>query len=183
MASRRLVVADIKREGIPPFWIDPLEMQNAYTLEAKGWTKKVYWKPSTVPAAGLGVFAAERIPKGAIYRILRDGQTMIVLNTLKDFPNLTDMTKRFVANYCAKVDDVCFIMTPGSSVNHHHKEHNTRVIKVSDVEIHGVATRDIEINEELFCDYVEFGTPPEWLVSFAKEHGIQLPFKECNDFV
>ena len=74
-------------------------------------------------------------------------------------------------------------MLPGSSVNHHTQGANTEVVKISDTEVHGVATKDIEAGDELLCDYVHFGEPPSWLSSFAQDQHITLPFKGHNHFL
>ena len=71
----------------------------------------------------------------------------------------------------------------GSSVNHDAARANTKVVKIDDTEVHGVATKDIKEGEELLCDYVMFGEPPSWLVSFSHQHGITLPFRGYNQFI
>ena len=74
-------------------------------------------------------------------------------------------------------------MCPGSTVNHHKTESNTAVKKFSESELHSYAIRDLQVGDELFCDYVDFGTPPNWLAEFVKLHQIPLPFDGFNDFV
>lgn len=181
--SSATLVSDIKHNGIPSFWVNTAEMQDAYSLEVKGWTKKVHWKESTIPNAGLGVFASESICKGTAYRVLKNKENLIVLNGPGDVPPLTEATKSFMANYCAQIDGVCFLMIPGSTLNHDSERANTKMMKISSVEIHGVATKDIEVGEELLCDYIAFGVPPLWLAEFVKQNGILLPFQGYNDFL
>ena len=91
---------------------------HSYLLVIKGWTKKMEWKQSSVPGAGLGVFAGERIPAGTSYRILENNQNLIILNGPEDVPPLTESTKQFLADYCFQVDGTCYIMCPGSTLNH-----------------------------------------------------------------
>ena len=43
--------------------------------------------------------------------------------------------------------------------------------------------KDINPGEELLCDYVEFGKPPQWLANFVKKHNIPLAFEGFNEFV
>ena len=43
--------------------------------------------------------------------------------------------------------------------------------------------KDINPGEELLCDYVEFGKPPQWLADFVKKHNIPLAFEGFNEFV
>ena len=47
--SSSMLIQEIRKNGIPDFWLDTKKMQEAYSLEIKGWTKKVEWKQSTIP--------------------------------------------------------------------------------------------------------------------------------------
>ena len=47
--SSSMLIQEIRKNGIPAFWLDTKKMQEAYSLEIKGWTKKVEWKRSTIP--------------------------------------------------------------------------------------------------------------------------------------
>ena len=51
------LIKEIQKNGIPEFWMDSRIMQEAYSLEMKGWTKKVEWKESRILNAGLGMVA------------------------------------------------------------------------------------------------------------------------------
>ena len=168
--------SEIKKNGIPAFWEKSAQMQEAYSLKTKGWTKQVHWKESSIPGAGLGVFASELIPAGWPYRILKHQQNMIVLNGPADVPPLTETTKSFLSNYAAQIDGVCFMMLPGSSLNHYAHGKNTKLVKVSDVEVHGVTTKDIEAGQELLADYKDYGKPPQWLTKFVKDNHTKLCF-------
>ena len=143
------LAVEIKKNGIPSFWVNTADMQEAYSLEVKGWTKKVHWKESTVSGAGLGVFASELIPKGTSYRILKDEQNLIVFKGPEDIPPLTEATKSVIGNYILQIDGLCFIMVPGSTVNHNSKGANTKVEKISNIEVHGIATIDIGVGEDI----------------------------------
>ena len=178
------LMSEIKKNGIPEFWANNTpKMQASYTLEMKGWVKKVHWKESTIPGAGIGVFSSEPISKGSTYRVLVDQQNLIVLNRPNDIPPLTEPTKTYLANYCAQIDGLCFIMCPGSTLNHDSQRANTELVKISNVEIHGIVTKDIEAGEELVCDYIRFGEPPSWLVELVKQFDIPLPFEGYNDYL
>ena len=149
----------------------------------KGWVKKVEWKQSTISGAGLGVFAKEFIAAGTSYRILKANQNLIVLNGPDDIPPLTESTKQYLTDYCAQTDGICYIMCPGSTVNHHKTQPNTSVKKFSDTELHSYAIKDIHPGDELFCDYVDFGIPPKWLVELVNAYNIPLTFRGFNDFL
>ena len=46
-----------------------------------------------------------------------------------------------------------------------------------------LSCKDIYPGEELLCDYVEFGKPPQWLINFVKKYDIPLAFEGFNEFV
>ena len=52
------------------------------------------------------------------------------------------------------MEDICYIMCPGTSLNHHSSEFNTSMKKVSDTELHIYALKDIHkgglISESIF---------------------------------
>ena len=98
-------------------------------------------------------------------------------------PPLTDATKHYLTDYCAKTDGICYIMCPGSTLNHNRTNPNTRVKKVSENELHSYALKDLHPGDELFCDYVDFGVPPKWLAELVKTHNISMPFDGFNDFI
>ena len=80
---------------------------------------------------GLGVFAKEFIPFGATTRILRANQNMIVFKSKDDIPPLTTTTKKYLENYCGQTEDLCYILCPGSSLNHTKTEPNISGKKIS----------------------------------------------------
>ena len=169
------------------FWSDTFDPQAIYCvifilafLEIMVHFNKIV---NLISGAGLGVFAKEFIPSGTSYRILKANQNLVILNGPEDIPPLTDVTKQYLTDYCAQTDGICYFMCPGSTVNHHKTESNTAVKKFSESELHSYAIRDLQVGDELFCDYVDFGTPPKWLAEFVKLHKIPLPFDGFNDFV
>ena len=40
--SSASLVSDIEHNGIRSFWVNIAEMQDAYSFEVKGWTKKLH---------------------------------------------------------------------------------------------------------------------------------------------
>ena len=89
----------VKKTGIPSFWSNTGAMQAAYTLQEKGWTRSVTWRNSTVEGAGLGVFAAEFIPAGTVYRVLREGENLLVLRGPEDVPHLAGDAASVFSDY------------------------------------------------------------------------------------
>ena len=80
----------------------------------------------------LGVFANEFIPSGATTRILRANQNMIVFKSKDDIPPLTTPTKKYLENYCGQTEDLCYVLCPGSSLNHTKTGPNISGKKISD---------------------------------------------------
>jgi len=179
------LIKEIKANGIPRFWNDTQKMQDAYSLKTKGWIKKMEWKKSSISGAGFGVFAGEFITKGSCIRVMKHNQNLIVLKGPEDVPPLTESTKMFLSDFCYQVDGTCYINIPGSIVNHNKGDPTTGLRKISETEIQIYAVRDIEIGEELTCDYyAEFGFPPKWLKEFVRMNNIEhLPFIGFNEFV
>ena len=179
-------ITDIVKNGIPDAWNNPLTMQSMYSLADKGFTKKVSWK---IGAFGLGLFAEERILKGEVYRKYVDGKNMMVFHSEADIPPLTNSTKKYLSNYLFQTEDICAICIPGDSINHGDIDQaNTMGAKFADsneIGLLGIATKDIDIGEELLLNYKDFGNPPDWLRDFARDRCIleYMPFKGYNNFV
>ena len=160
-----------------------MQMQTPFSLNVKNWKKKVSWKPSSISGASIGTFAEEFIYKGDVCRVVKKNMNMILFNGPEDIPPLTDATLQYMKDYCFQVEDLCGILIPGNSVNHHPTRFNVTTVKISEEEAHKVATRDIQCGEEILLNYADFGSPPHWLVEFAKKHNIPLTFKGYNDYV
>merc|ERR1719431_2337417 len=102
----------VKKTGIPSFWSNTRTMQAAYSLQEKGWTRTVTWRDSTVEGAGLGVFAAEFIPAGTVYRVLREGENLLVLRGPEDVPHLAGDAAAVFSDYIIQISGLCCIMLP-----------------------------------------------------------------------
>ena len=178
-------INDIMLHGIPESWRDTLTMQSMYSLEEKGWKKKVKWKESTVINGSIGAFANEDIKEGEVTRKYKDRVNMIVIRNPEDFPPLTNITREFLPNYLFQVGGIVAIAIPGTSTNHSKERQNVRIVKISDDELHDIAIKDIKEDEEIFGNYEDFGTPPNWVLTFAKNHDMlkDMTFKGYNDYV
>jgi len=71
------VIDNFVKEGIPDFWVNRFEMQNAYTLKEKGWKVQVRWGQSPIIGAGVGVFVTEDVQNGQLIRRARNGKNLI----------------------------------------------------------------------------------------------------------
>ena len=178
-----IVTKRIKVRGIPDAWKDRIKMQSLYSLEDKGYKKKVYWEKSTIDSSFAGIFAEEYIMKGEIIRVLEKDVTMIVFNGKEDLPPLTETFMDYFPEYIGSTDDICHMFVPGIGCNHHVTKANIWFEKYSDRIVHVIALKDISKGEELLHDYHDNGTPPEWLSNFAKEHNKHLNYKEFCDFI
>ena len=169
------IIQQIKAEGFPLSWSDSLYVQSCYTLEQKGFLKKVTWGRSLIPGAGIGCFADESIHKGDRIRFCEEGKNMIVLRSVNDIP-LVDgtYTLQYLKDNISYRDGFFRVCIPGSCINHSSDPN---------VNSEGYALRDIKRGEEILVSYKTWGNPPQWLVKFANKHGIQLPFEGYNNFV
>ena len=175
-------IRDIMMNGIPSTFCDTVAMQSLFTLEQKGWTKKVIWKQSTVLDASIGVFADEDIQKGETTMRYINKKNLIILKSAEDLPPLTKNTIEYLQNFIFQIEDVCGFTIPGAGINHDGARANHQLVKISDNEVVGMAIKDVQKGEELVCDYAHFGLPPKWLIDYAWEHDIwkSLVFKGYN---
>ena len=168
------IIAQIKAEGFPLSWSDPLYVQSCFTLEEKGYLKKVTWKVSPIPGAGIGQFADELIKKGERIRSFEEGKNAMVFRSEKDIPPIEGTyTLQYITNYLFQHNGLCTVRVPFGCCNH------SATPNVKDF----VALRDIQPGEEILANYASWGKPPKWLVAFAEKYDIQLTFEGYNDFM
>jgi len=110
-------------------------------------------------------------------------ENYLALEKLEDIPPATETTLYYLSNYLYQYDGAILINIPGDSINHHSSSHNITNFKVSDNIMGIMATKDIECGKELLMDYHDYGTPPQWLVEFAKRHKILLLFEGYSEFI
>ena len=179
------VVKDIRQNGIPIEWLDILKMQSLYSLEEKGYPKKMFWKKSDVPGADIGIFADEPIKKGEVIRNLVENKNLIVLRGAQDLPPFTKSTSEYIYKYLFSNgdDSSCQLCVPGFSGNHSTNP-NMTIDAISDSITHFTACRDIERGEEILLDYTKYGQPPKWLVDFKEDRKLgSIDWEGHNDFV
>ena len=177
------VTAEIKINGIPEPWRDTVEMQAMYSLEEKGYKKKLTWKQSSIDPNFAGVFADEPIREGELIRVTEKDKNMLVFRSKDDLPYLTKTSVKYLASYIGNAGDMCKIFIPGISSNHHAAKANIWIKKISDDIVHITARSDIAKGEEMFYDYNDNGIPPSWLADFAKEYNVSLNYKGYCNFV
>jgi SET domain-containing protein len=113
--------------------------------------------PSTIPDAGLGLFADEFIPEGKVTWRFCPGFDLVLSED--DLLRLSEQARRQFLNYCY-FDKVTkhFILCGDDERFINHSESPNVMQGKEDGEIEGVeiAGRDILPGEELFCDYFDF---------------------------
>lgn len=113
--------------------------------------------PSTIPNAGLGLFADEFISKGKItWRFCPRFDLVVPKDDLLRF---SEQARRQFLNYCYFDKKTRHFILCGDDERFiNHSEKPNIIQSKGDNEIEGVeiAARDIEKGEELFADYYEF---------------------------
>jgi len=136
------VIDNFVKEGIPDFWVNRFEMQNAYTLKEKGWKVQVRWGQSPIIGAGVGVFVTEDVQKGQLIRRARNGKNLIRFWERAGLPKeMSPATKDYISNYCCQIEDnfVC-IFIPGCCYNH-STDPNVEMIVPDEETIHVVTAQ------------------------------------------
>lgn len=185
--ATKLVLQDVSdnflKEGIPAFWLDRIQMQNAYSLEAKGWKVKVNWGESSISGAGVGAFVGEDVEKGQLMRIAKTGKNLIRFRDQSKLPkNMSLVTKNYISNYVGQVDDFVMIFLPGNCFNH-SIDPNIDMIPADEETIHLIACKDMKAGTELTQNYYTFGKPPKYLQDLAKDEQMELTFPGYNSFL
>jgi len=179
----REVTNNFQKEGIPDFWIDRIQMQNAYSLKEKGWKVQVKWQDSSIEGAGTGCFVQEDVKKGQLVRAATTGKNLIRFRDKSELPkNMSSVTKNYISNYCAQVDDFVMIFLPGNCFNH-SSDPNIDMLIADEKTLHMVACKDMKAGEEIFQDYYTFGEPPEYLKELAKNEKMELVFTGYNAYL
>eukprot|EP00121_Abeoforma_whisleri_P002349 Awhi_evm1s2104 len=181
-------------------WNDRVGLQDQWSNKDKGWRVDVEWKQTPY---GAGVFAKQKIKKGTILRIGRNGKNLLQFRDsaemrsfcldAKGTPNQSRISYtsdyfygfRFDSNDDSSSSMWYGLWVPGNGLNH-SLEANTIYQTASDGIDKGidlVAMTDIAEGSELFDDYRRHGKAPDWAKSFANEFGVSMNFEGCNDFV
>ncbi|HVT74806.1 MAG TPA: SET domain-containing protein [Candidatus Paceibacterota bacterium] len=113
--------------------------------------------PSSIKGAGLGLFADQFIPKGAVtWRFMPGLDIIVPEDTLLQ---LSESARAQFLNYCyvdkyTKHFILCF--DDERFINHSTAPNVVQTKATSETEGFEVAARDIQPGEELFCNYEEF---------------------------
>ncbi len=113
---------------------------------------------SSIPNAGIGLFADEFIPKGAIVWEYDGMYDQILTESKMQAANPLDKT--FLEMYCFKYKgEYCLCVDNARFFNHLPKEEATCIDEDYGLITNGVtrANKDINPGEELTCDYADFG--------------------------
>jgi SET domain-containing protein len=112
---------------------------------------KTYLDKSTIPGAGLGCFASEFIPEGAmIWKF--DPEIDRVFESIEEF---SEIQKEFLTTYCYMHDSKYYLCVDNARfINHNSLYPNTRESKTNQATY---AAKDIQPGEEILSDYSDFG--------------------------
>ena len=117
---------------------------------------KTYIKQSQIE--GIGLFAGEFIKKGSIIWRFRQGFDMIMSSEV--FNTLPQIGKEAIIHnmYFSKDQNVHILMPDDARFFNHSKNPNTETIPDDEGQIEQmtVASRDIQLDEEITCNYFEF---------------------------
>jgi SET domain-containing protein len=114
-------------------------------------------KQSTVPGAGLGIFADEFIPKGKVTWRFCPGYDLVVPKD--DLLRFSEASRAQFLNYCYFDSERKHFVLCGDDarfLNHSDNPNLAEKWDETDTEGYEVASRDIEAGEELFVNYYEF---------------------------
>lgn len=122
---------------------------------------KTYIGPSTIPGAGLGLFAAEFIPKGTTTWRFCPNFDLILEED--DLLRLSEPARKQFLNYCYFDKNTKHFILCGDDERfiNHSTEPNITQSKGDETEGIEIAGRDIEAGEELFCNYFDFDEDAE----------------------
>lgn len=119
---------------------------------------KTFVKESTIPGAGLGLFANEFIKKGTVTWRFCPGFDRI--STDDDLLRMSEESRAQFLKYCYKSKVGNYYILPGDDDRFiNHTDNNPNIIEgefEKNSEPFSIAARDIEKGEELLCNYYEY---------------------------
>ncbi len=132
-------------------------------------------KPSTIPGAGLGLFADEFIPKNKVTWRFCPGYDLVISE--EDIFRMSEESRQQFLNYCYFDKRTRHFILCGDDERFINHSKNPNIIQGTEGgEIEGVemAGRDIQKGEELLCNYYDFDADAERKL---KKTGIYQIFK------
>jgi len=123
------------------------------------------------PIHGLGIFADQFIPRGAPVWLLDPMIDRVI--PLAELGRLPDHVRLFVEVYSEYFPDLGVLVLSGDNdrFTNHSADPNTVVILPNAPDARVVAARDIEVGEELTCDYTVIRTLGYEVVAAAAAAG------------
>jgi len=113
---------------------------------------KTSLRMSTIPEAGIGCFAAEKIPQG--YKIWQFNPYIDRVFTQDEFDSFDSLQQEFLKIYCYMHDARYYLCVDNSRFFNHSSDPNTYE---SITQQATYAARDIESGEEILSNYSDFG--------------------------
>lgn len=117
-------------------------------------------RPSSIH--GIGCFAEEKIRKGqVVWELDKRLDLIIPVSELETFPEpIRDFLKMY--GYVEEVDGQLALVLCGDNARHFNHSDTPNLL---DTETQSIAARDIEIGEELTCDYYAFDLDVDYKLS------------------
>lgn len=137
-------------------------------------------KESTIPKAGLGLFADENILKGTIvwkwseldHDIYRNEHELYQkLKTLKSNNEIRNYLDKIFGDYIKGELLLLYPKSDNKHINHSHNNYN--LIGYDFDDFHMYAYKDIQKGEELFESYNDY-IFPQWFIPIAQKYNIWL---------
>ncbi len=119
-------------------------------------TVKTSLRPSTIPGAGIGLFAEEFIPKGALIWEFRQGLDLKL--SQKEYSGFNDLDTDFLYKYSYKCNGEYILCVDNGRFINHSDNANT---DDSGSSLVTTANRDIHPGEEITSNYNDFGRTEE----------------------
>ncbi len=119
---------------------------------------KTYLSESPIESAGIGLFAAEFIPKGTI--VWRIDTFIDKLYTEEEYQSVSNpLYKEFLIKYCFMYKGLYVMCVDNARFFNHSDDPNCESVNLNDDEMGvTVAKVDINIGDELTDDYNKFGS-------------------------
>lgn len=130
---------------------------------------------------GLGLFTKEFIPKGKTVWRCKSWKNMLMFDgeaALREYLNTFESHERrreAITHSYSMHEDVVMVLTDDGKYMNHSDTPNTFSTDVAVDRDCSVASRDIEVGEELTCDYGLFNFP-EWYVQLHTEFNVPLDY-------
>lgn len=134
-------------------------------------------KKSSIPGAGLGIFADQFVTKGDLVWLFLK-QYNVLYHSSEEYKQILstmdyDRARDYIAHTYVYDENIVAYEFENSAGRYMNHSKNGNIISSED-DYNSYAARDIQKGEELTWDYVEYGTPI-WFEQINKEYNVWWP--------